>query len=76
MSAAADGGPVRERFETLAIFPAEAEEFSGVEVAAFVAKKGFEAPLNIRAFPGLKTIATSCEPIELEEVPHGLKCCR
>jgi hypothetical protein len=76
LGAAADGSPVREGFETLAVFPAEAEELSGVEVSAFVAEKGFEAPLNIRAVPGLKAIATSCEPIELEEVPHGRKRCR
>jgi hypothetical protein len=73
LSAAAGGGPGGEGFQLAAVFPGEMKEFAGVEVASFFAKEGFKAPLDVRAFPGLKAIAAGSEPVELEKIPHGQK---
>jgi len=54
----------------VAIFPGEMEEFWCVEVGGFRAQEGFEAPLDVGAFPGLEAVAAGREPVELEEVPH------
>jgi len=72
LSTAALGGPVREGFQVVAILPGEVEEFFGVEVGGVWTEKGFEAPLNVRAFPGTKAVAAGGEPIELKDVPHEL----
>jgi hypothetical protein len=73
LGAAAGGGPGGEAFQVAAVFPGEMEEFAAVEVAGLFAEEGFEAPLDVRAFPGLKAIAAGGEPVELEKVPHGQK---
>jgi hypothetical protein len=73
LGTAAGGGPGGERFQVAAVFPGEMEEFAAVEVGGFFTEEGFEAPLDERAFPGLKAIAAGGEPVELEKVPHGQK---
>jgi hypothetical protein len=73
LGAAAGGGPGGEGFQVAAVFPGEMEEFAAVEVGGFFAEEGFEAPLDVRALPGLKAIAAGGEPVELEKVPHGQK---
>jgi hypothetical protein len=70
LGAAAGGGPVGEGFKIFAIFPGEMQELAGVEVGGFFTEKGFEAPLDVRTFPGLKAVAAGSEPVELEDVPH------
>ena len=71
LSLAAGGGPVREGFQSVAIFPAELEKFASVEVGGFLAEEGFKAPLDVRALPRTKTVAAGSEPIELEHVPQA-----
>ena len=61
---AAFGGPIGEGFEVFAIFPGELEEFVGVEDGGFFAEERLEAPLDVRAFPGLEAVAVRGEPIE------------
>lgn len=39
-------------------------------MSGFLAKESFEAPLDVGAFPRLKTVAAGGKPVELEEVPH------
>jgi hypothetical protein len=73
LSLAAGGGPFREGFETVAIFPTEFEEFARVEIGGFFAEEGFEAPLEVRALPRTKAVAARSEPIELEHVPQGVQ---
>jgi len=72
LSAAALGGPIGEGFQVVAILPGEVEDFFGVEVSGVLTEKGFEAPLNVGAFPGMKAVATGREPIEFKHVPHEL----
>lgn len=71
LGAAAGGGPGGEGFQVAAVFPGEMKKFAGVELGGFFAKEGLKAPLDVRAFPGLKAIAAGGEPVELEKVPHG-----
>jgi hypothetical protein len=52
-----NGSPIGEGFQVLAIFPGELQKPYGIEIGSFIAEKGFKAPLDVRAFPGLKTIA-------------------
>lgn len=70
LGAAAEGGPVGERFQVMAIFPGEVEEFVGVEIGGFFTQEGFKAPLDVGTFPGLEAIAARGEPVEFEDVPH------
>ena len=68
---AAGGGPVGEGLELVAIFPGEVEEFVDVEIGSFLAKKGFEAPLDVRAVPRVEAVAAGGQPVELEKMEHG-----
>lgn len=67
---AANGSPVCEGLEVVAIFPGKAEELGCVEMLRFLAKEGLKAPLDVRAFPGLQAVTARSEPIELNEMPH------
>ena len=71
LGATAGGGPTGEGFEIFAVFPGEMQEFADVEVGGFFPEKGFEAPLDVGAFPRLEAVAAGSEPVELEKVPHG-----
>ena len=64
LGAAADGCPVGEGFQVVAIFPGELNEFVGIEISSILAKEGFKAPLNVGTFPRLQTISARGEPIE------------
>jgi hypothetical protein len=68
---AAGGSPVGEGFQAMAVLPGKLEEFPGVKVGGFRAKKSFEAPLDVWTFPGLQAVARGREPVKLEQVPHG-----
>lgn len=70
LNAAALSGPVDEPLELVAMPPAQSEEFSGIEVGSFLAKKGFEAPLDIRALPRRKAIAARGNPVIAERPKH------
>ena len=72
LSLPAVGRPFRKRFEAVAIFPAELEEFASIEIAGFLPEEGLEAPLDVGALPRTKTVAAGSKPIELEHVPQGL----
>jgi hypothetical protein len=71
LGAAAGGGPVREGFKAVAVFPTELEKFASVKISGFLAEEGFEAPLDVRALPRAKTVAAGSEPIKLEHVPQA-----
>jgi hypothetical protein len=68
---AAFGGPVGKGFEAMAVLPRELQEFLGIEIGRFFAKEGFEAPLEVGAFPRSEAVTAGGEPIELEQVPHA-----
>src|ERR1700757_1049634 len=70
LGSAAFGGPVGKRIQVVAIFPGELEEFFGVEIGGFFSKEGFEAPSDVRTFPGPKAVAAGGEPVEFENIPH------
>ena len=70
MNAPALGGPVDEALELVAMPPAQSEEFSGIEVSGFLAKKGFQSPLDIRALPRRKAIAARGNPVIAERPNH------
>jgi hypothetical protein len=71
LGAAAGGGPFGEGFEAVTVFPGEMKELAGVELGGFLTEQSFKAPLDVRAFPRLETVAARGEPVELQDVPHG-----
>ena len=71
LDAAALCGPIDEALQLVAIAPAELEEFSGVEIRGFLTKKGFQAPLDIRATPRCEAIAARGDPIITERSNHS-----
>jgi hypothetical protein len=64
------GCPVGKRRQAVAIFPGELKELRGVQIGGFGADEGLKPPLDVRAVPGMKTVAAGGEPVELEEMPH------
>jgi hypothetical protein len=72
LDAATLGCPVDESLELVAMTPAELEEFSGVEIGSFPAKKSFEAPLDIGATPRCEAIAARGNPIIAKRLKHFL----
>ena len=72
LDAATLGCPVDESLELVAMTPAELEEFSGVEIGSFPAKKSFEAPPDIRATPRCEAIAARGNPIIAKRLKHFL----
>jgi hypothetical protein len=67
---AANGSPISEGFQVVTILPGELKEPVGIEVLGFLAKEGFKAPLDVRAFPRLQAVTAGSKPIELNEMPH------
>ena len=55
----------------VAMAPAELEEFSGIEIGRFIAKKGFETPLDIGATPRREAIAARGNPIIAKRQKHS-----
>src|SRR6516162_8873188 len=51
--------------------PAELEEFSGIEIGRFLAKKSFETPLDIGATPRCEAIAARGNPIITNRPKHS-----
>jgi len=72
LDAAAGGGPRGEAAKFGAIFPGQVEEFFGGEGECFFAEVGFEAPLEVRAFPGLKAVTSGGDPVVGEKIEHGI----
>ena len=70
LNAAALRGPVDEALELVAMPPAQSEEFSGIKVGGFLAKKGFQSPLDIRTLPRRKAIAARGNPVIAERPKH------
>jgi hypothetical protein len=71
LDAATLGCPVDESLELVAMTPAELEEFSGVEIGGFPAKKSFEAPPDIGATPRCEAIAARGNPIIAKRQKHS-----
>lgn len=71
LGVAAGGRPIGEGFELVAVFPGEVEELVHVEIGGFFTEKGFEAPLDVGAVPGVEAVAARGKPVELENMEHG-----
>lgn len=71
LDAATLGCPVDESLELVAMTPAELEEFSGVEIGGFPAKKSLEAPPDIGATPRCEAIAARGNPIIAKRLKHS-----
>ena len=69
-SVAAFGSPLGEGFQAITVFPGKLEKFLCVETSGFFAKERFKAPLEIRALPGLQTVAARGYPVESQGCPH------
>ncbi len=41
----------------MAVFPGERQKLAGAKSGGFSAEKSFKPPLDVGAFPGLKTVA-------------------
>jgi hypothetical protein len=67
------GSPINEPLHLRAILPAEAKEFAGVHPGGFRAKKGLEAPTEVRAVPRFETVTASYNPIILYGLKHRLQ---
>lgn len=64
LGAAADGRPVGEGLQVMAIFPGEVEKFAGVEAGGLPAEESFKAPLDVGTLPRSESIAARSEPVK------------
>jgi len=72
LSVAAFRSPLGEGLQPVAVFPGKLEEFLCVQIGGFFAKERFKAPLEIRALPGLQTVAARGYPVVSQGCPHEL----
>jgi len=72
LNAAAFACPRSEIAEFGAVFPGQVEEFFGGEWGCFFAQVGFEAPLQVGAFPGLEVVTAGGDPVVCDQIKHEI----
>jgi hypothetical protein len=63
-------GPIYEPLHVVAVFPGKMKKLLGRQIGRFFAEKRFEAPPQIRTFPGIQSITASRIPIVLQCLKH------
>src|ERR1700740_613034 len=62
-------GPIHKPLHVIAVLPGKTKELARRQISRFLPEKCLKAPANVRALPGLESIAASGIPVIL----HGLK---
>ena len=65
------GGPVHESAQLFAVLPGELEKLARCEVRTFRTKESLKPPAQVRALPGLKTVAARHNPVIAKGLNHS-----
>jgi len=65
-------GPVNKAFHVVAILPGKVKELARSQIGSFFSEEGLKAPANVRALPGVESVAASCIPVVLHCLEHIL----